>query len=79
MAIFTDPKHVEEMTSYMKQQNFSPGYVAQHVQVFQFIIKRISLYNWQNYDDVRKWVSSQNYMLASHFFPTQNLKMLPDH
>ena len=61
MAIFTDPKHVEEMTSYMKQQNFSPGYVAQHVQVFQFIIKRISLYNWQNYDDVRKWVSSQNY------------------
>lgn len=61
MEFITNPKHAEELSSYMERQYYSPIYIQQHVQVYHFIIKRIPKYNWESFDDVRTWISEQNY------------------
>lgn len=53
--------HIEELVSYMRQQHYSNSYVKHHVQICNFIVKRVPLYNWKTFDDVRSWIKEQNY------------------
>lgn len=49
------------MQEYMQKQNFSPPYVARHVQMAGFIMKRASQYNWETFEDVLHWYQNQSH------------------